>query len=150
MFYVDASSEETIKTDMASIAVDKGIGDSAADALRWMEGHDDWLLVLDSADDPSLNLSDFIPQNSNGNTIITSRNAQTSDYGRASRSCCELLDMSPDEAKTLFLWRAGLIKTQDETARLSDHEDEIVETILKVCTSFALSSTTHRSRTPLI
>lgn len=118
--------------------MEKAVGDSATDAIRWMEDHGGWLLVLDSADDPSLNLGEFIPQTPQGNTVITSHNAQTSDYGRASQSCCEILDMSPDEAKTLFLWRAGLIKAKDEIVRLNDHEDGIVKTILKVGTRFTL------------
>lgn len=136
MLYVDGSSEETIKTDLGSIAMEKQSGDSAEDAVRWMESHDGWLLILDSADDPSLDLSKFIPRTSQGSTIITSRNAQTQVYGLASGSSCEIFDMNPVEAKKLFLWRAGLAKSEEERVSLGDREDGIVRTILKVCTCF--------------
>lgn len=132
MFYVDGSSEEMIETDLGSIAVEKGIGDSAADARRWMESHGDWLLILDSADDPGLNLYPFIPNTSHGSTIITSRNAQTRVHGLASGSHREILGMDPGEAKKLFLWRAGRGRSSDEPVRLDDREDVIVQSILEV------------------
>lgn len=139
MFYVDASSKETMETDLAGIAVDKKIGKSAADATQWMEGQRDWLLVLDSADDPRLDLSKFVPQTRHGNTVITSRNAQTRTYGLQSGSYREIVDMDPDEAKELFIRRAGLVNTEDQRHMSDAREDEAIQTIVKVRIGIAAS-----------
>lgn len=120
-----------METDLGNIAVVEKIGDSAADTTRWMESQIDWLLILDNADDPHLDLSRFIPQTVHGNTIITSRNAQTRTYGFPSGAYREILNMAPEEAKELFLRRAGL-KIKDQPYTLNDHEDAVVQTIVKV------------------
>lgn len=132
MFYVDASSKQTIETDLGSIAVEKKVGDSAADTMRWMESQRDWLLILDSADDPHLDLSRSIPKTIHGNTIITSRNAQTRNYSLLSRAYHEISNMAPGEAKELFLRRAGFLRIKDQPCMMDGHEDGVVQTIVKV------------------
>lgn len=132
MFYIDASSEQTIETDLGSIAVEKKVGDSAANTMRWMESQRDWLLILDSADDPRLDLSRFIPKTIHGNTIITSRNAQTRNYSLLSGAYHEILNMAPGEAKELFFCRAGFLRIKGQPRMMDDHEDGVVQTIVKV------------------
>lgn len=138
MFYVDASSEQTIEADLESIAVEKKVGESATDAMRWMESQEDWLLILDNADDPRLDLSRFIPHTPHGNTIITSRNAQTRTYGLPSGAYREITNMAPEEAKELFLRRAGLLMIGDQPRTLDDREDEVVRAIVRVRLQTAL------------
>ncbi|KAJ7794120.1 hypothetical protein B0H13DRAFT_2298720 [Mycena leptocephala] len=65
----------TIDTGLKNIAVVKDSGDSQRDGLLWLTSKvEEWLLFFDNADDPSIDLNDFIPQCTHGNIIITSRN----------------------------------------------------------------------------
>ncbi|KAJ7714723.1 hypothetical protein B0H16DRAFT_519357 [Mycena metata] len=82
IFFVDTSKVETIEMTLKSIAVSKSVGDSAQDALRWLQSNPNkWLLLFDNADDPNINLNDFLPKCSHGNIIITSRNPELRKYG---------------------------------------------------------------------
>jgi len=62
VFYVDASTKETISADLSQIALAKGIGESEKATLDWFSGQrKEWLLRLDNADDPTLNLRSYCP-----------------------------------------------------------------------------------------
>lgn len=127
VFYVDASSATTMTVDLASIALEKGVGKSFRDALRWLESNrKDWLLLVDNADDPHLNLGDFLPRAMHGSIIITSRNAELRDYGP--QSYCEISRMTLDDAKSLLLRRSGLHGQE----RLGRDNENIVAQIVEV------------------
>ncbi|KAF7348806.1 TPR-like protein [Mycena venus] len=75
VFFIDTSTIATIDTGLKNIAVVKDSGDSQQDGLLWLTSSvEEWLVVFDNADDPSINLNEFIPQCDHGNIIITSRN----------------------------------------------------------------------------
>ncbi|KAF8182168.1 hypothetical protein K438DRAFT_1920268 [Mycena galopus ATCC 62051] len=75
IFFIDASTIVTIEAGLKNIAVAKKIGDSPQDGLLWLTSKvEEWLLVFDNADNPNINLNDFLPQSNHGNIIITSRN----------------------------------------------------------------------------
>ncbi|KAJ7024598.1 P-loop containing nucleoside triphosphate hydrolase protein, partial [Mycena alexandri] len=104
IFLVDTSKVETIETALKSIAVSKSIGDSAQDTLMWLQSnHNKWLLFFDNADDPKINLNDFIPQCNHGNIIMTSRNPELQSYGVHT----SVSDMEEADATTLLLRRAN-------------------------------------------
>ncbi|KAJ7713103.1 hypothetical protein B0H16DRAFT_1702595 [Mycena metata] len=101
---VDASKVETIDTGLKGIAVSKSAGDSAQDALMWLQSnHNNWLLFFDNADDPKINLNDFLPKCNHGNVIITSRNPDLRNYGAHTL----VSDMDEADATTLLLRRAN-------------------------------------------
>jgi hypothetical protein len=107
-FFIDASTIATIDTGLKNIAVMKGSGDSPQDGLLWMTSRvEEWLLVFDNTDDPSINLNDFIPQCNHGNIIITSRNPELRVYG----SHCPVSDMEEDDAVVLLLKSAAQVAT---------------------------------------
>ncbi|KAJ7763005.1 hypothetical protein B0H16DRAFT_1528461 [Mycena metata] len=88
IFLVDASTIGTIDMGLKNIAISKKIGTTSQDALQWLRStHNGWLLFLDNADDPKINLNNFFPQCNHGNILITSRNpglcalSQKSDLG---------------------------------------------------------------------
>ena len=101
IFYVDASTKETISADLTNIALSKGLGESEKATLDWLSAQrEEWLLVLDNADDPTLNLRLYLPRCSHGNILITSRNRDTCLYAPQS---CQVSDMSPEDARDLLL-----------------------------------------------
>src|SRR5882724_4847713 len=114
VFYVDASTKETIRADLSQIALAKGIGESETATLDWLSGQrEEWLLLLDNADDPTLDLLSYFPLCSHGNILITSRNRDT--CFNASQSC-QVSDMRPEEAKDLLLKIARLDNTNENEA----------------------------------
>ncbi|KAJ7714259.1 hypothetical protein B0H16DRAFT_1702108 [Mycena metata] len=104
VFLVDTSKVETIETGLKSIAVSKNVGDSAQDAMMWLQSnHTKWLMFFDNADDPKINLNNFLPRCNHGNIIITSRNPELRSYGAHTL----VSDMEETDATTLVLRRAN-------------------------------------------
>jgi hypothetical protein len=128
VFFVDATSSETIETDLRNIALAKGTGNTSGDALRWLCRHkEEWLLFIDNADDTSINLSEYFPQCSHGNIIITSRNSETRIHAPNPRSNEKVGNLSPEDAKNLLLEVSGM--SEDE----SDDTRKLAMTIVEVC-----------------
>ena len=101
IFYVDASTNETISADLTNIALSQGIGDSEKTTIDWLSRkREEWLLVLDNADDPTLKLRLYLPRCSHGNILITSRNRDACFYAPQS---CQVSDMRSEDARDLLL-----------------------------------------------
>ncbi|KAJ7705176.1 hypothetical protein B0H16DRAFT_703878 [Mycena metata] len=110
VFLVDTSKVETIETGLKSIAVSKNVGDSAQDAMMWLQSnHTKWLVFFDNADDPKINLNNFLPKCNYGNIIITSRNPELRSYGAHTL----VSDMEETDATTLLLRRANTESTEE-------------------------------------
>ncbi|KAF8217235.1 P-loop containing nucleoside triphosphate hydrolase protein [Mycena galopus ATCC 62051] len=123
IFFVDASTIATIDTGLKNIAVVKYFGDSQKDGLRWLNSKaEEWLLFFDSADDPNIDLNDFIPQCNHGNIIITSRNPEMRVYA-GSHSLVS--DMEEEDAVTLLLKSA----VQEATTGTEQIATEIVKAL---------------------
>ncbi|KAF7344873.1 Nephrocystin-3 [Mycena venus] len=122
IFFVDTSTKETIDLGLKNIAIAKQCGNSSHDGLQWLTGKvEEWLLFLDNADDPNINLNDFIPQCHHGNIIITSRNPGLHVYGKHS----SVSDMDEEDAVALLLASAG----QADTLTTRCTATEIVKTL---------------------
>ena len=114
VFFIDASTKETIIADLTNIALFQQIGESEKDTLDWFSTqHEEWLLVFDNADDPGLNLRLYLPRCSHGNILITSRNGKTCFHGPQS---CHVSDMSPKDARDLLLKIAHLEHNNENEA----------------------------------
>ncbi|KIM22767.1 hypothetical protein M408DRAFT_322409, partial [Serendipita vermifera MAFF 305830] len=100
--YVDASSSSSIKSDLQTWVRTIGEGpDHGAweDALRMLNAppqSEQWVLILDNADDPALDLKLFLPKNVNVTILVTSRNRNLSNLSTTKH--LELGEMSADEA----------------------------------------------------
>ncbi|KAJ7761741.1 hypothetical protein B0H16DRAFT_1414835 [Mycena metata] len=100
VFFLDASTIETIDTGFKNIARLRNTGNSSNDALTWLiSKREDWLVFFDNADDPKLDLSRFLPACNHGNIIITTRNPGLRVYGTAS----QVSDMEEEDAVSLLL-----------------------------------------------
>ena len=99
----------------------KSAGDSQQEGLLWLTSQvQAWLVVFDNADDPSINLQDFIPECDHGNIIITSRNPGLCVYAGSDSL---VSDMEEQDAVALLLKSA----TQKVTAATEQIAAEIVK-----------------------
>jgi len=107
--YVDASTLSSIEADLEAWVRTREGGhqrDTWEDAVRILTSvpeDERWGLILDNADDPTLNLAPIIPKSKNLTVIITSRNR---DLGNLSTAHMEMGEMEPDEALTTLLHAA--------------------------------------------
>ncbi|KAJ7289415.1 P-loop containing nucleoside triphosphate hydrolase protein, partial [Mycena rebaudengoi] len=102
VFFLDASGIDTIKNGLKNIALTRSIGSEDEDASCWLaSSQDEWLLIFDNADDPSINLFNYFPQSSSGNILITSRNPELSVH--APNSHHHISDMEEEDAVQLLL-----------------------------------------------
>ena len=74
-----------------------------------------WLLILDNADDPSLDISQYFPVGNRGSIIVTSRNPECRCH--ATVGSRELREMESDEAINLLL-RSGDLPSENQDLRL--------------------------------
>ena len=85
----------------SNIAEKGGVGKNYEAALHWLSNQDeDWLLIIDNADDPDLDLLEFFPQGANGHVLITTRN-QDCTFGNI--GAMAFYGMQESDANELFL-----------------------------------------------
>ncbi|KAJ7265189.1 hypothetical protein C8J57DRAFT_1622277, partial [Mycena rebaudengoi] len=102
MFFLDASTIETITSGLKNIALTGSLGSEADDASRWLaSSQNEWLLIFDNADDPSINLFNYFPPSSRGNILITSRNPELSVHAPDAHH--RISDMEEQDAMGLLL-----------------------------------------------
>jgi hypothetical protein len=75
---------------------------------------DDWLVIMDNADDPSFRLLSYVAQSSRGNIIITTRNANQAML--APNNSHHLEGLSMDDAIGLILTASGYDDTEANRA----------------------------------
>jgi len=124
IFYVDATNEDTIQTDLE--AVTPGNAKRTVEAsLRWLASQTDrnWLLVFDNADNVDLKLRQYFPSCFSGNILVTTRNRDLRHY-TAEDADAVVKDMDFEDAKALLLVQAR--------ATRSDEHIALAETIVKV------------------
>ncbi|KAJ7640137.1 hypothetical protein B0H17DRAFT_477988 [Mycena rosella] len=121
VFFIDASTPETIATGLMNIAVSKNSGSNAQDALRWISRTaEEWLLIFDNADDPKINLHNYFPRCKHGNILITSRNPGLAVHAGANAA---VSDMEETDSVELLLKSAA----QDSTPQNREVAREIVK-----------------------
>ena len=106
IFYVDATTKETIQSDLESIA--PGNAKRTVDAgLRWLasQTNRNWLLIFDNADNVDLKLKKFFPSCSFGNILITTRNRELRHY-TAKDADADVKGMDLEDARSLLLVQA--------------------------------------------
>jgi len=102
VFWVDATSVDTVEGSFKYISLALGIeNSSAAVKQRLSISKEHWLLVFDNADNPTIDISKYFPLS--GNLIITSRNPSCAIYASESNSHVEVDKMETDEAISLLL-----------------------------------------------
>ena len=107
------------------------VGDKMIDFKRYLTNSlEPWLLILDNADDPSLDISQYFPVGNRGSIIVTSRNPESRCHATVgSRELCE---MESDEAINLLL-RSGDLPSENQDSRL------LAQPIVQILGSLALA-----------
>jgi hypothetical protein len=81
IYYIDATTIATIQSSFENIARNASAGTTIDDALHWLwQQRSEWLLLIDNADDPEINLQQFCPRCVHGNVLITTRNPHCRRY----------------------------------------------------------------------
>ncbi|KAF8224686.1 hypothetical protein L208DRAFT_1409724 [Tricholoma matsutake] len=118
VFFIDATTAQTIDTNLKNITLGKEIGENTNDTIIWLaRKHQDWLLLFDNADDTMLNLSRFFPSCSHGNILITTQNRDTLIHALGFNY--NVGSLALEDARDLLL---GIIKQviTDETCVLAE------------------------------
>jgi len=120
VFLVDASSDTTLTSDLANIALVKNAGETDKDALHWFGSHrENWLLIFDNADDTTLNLRTYLPRGKHGNIIITTRNQEAGIHAD-SEATCDVSQLNHEDAVALFLCVTRLTSSDISTKTTVD------------------------------
>lgn len=118
VFWIDATSADTIKQCFKSIGDDQQVNssgdyESPQAALRWLSTlADPWLLIIDNADHEPNTIEVYLPYGPGANAIITSRNPTIKTLA-GSRGHAEVDVLEQEEAVTLLMRSARLDETTD-------------------------------------
>jgi hypothetical protein len=108
VFWVNVDTASTAKSDYIAIANELvSPAEGVKEALQVLAStRENWLLVLDNADDPGIDYQAYIPSGTYGSILITSRVDETKRYSPDTTHALEGLE--DEDAKTL-LFRAALV-----------------------------------------
>jgi tetratricopeptide (TPR) repeat protein len=93
-----------------------GLEDDVAVIKRWLSNMpESWMLILDNADDPDLDLTQYFPVGDRGTILITTRNPDCGIHATAGLH--ELGRMETEEAISLILKTTGAQQLSDKPTR---------------------------------
>ena len=120
MFWLDATSVETAEDSFLRIAHECHQEENFESIKTWLSRKDNWLLIIDNADDPELEISRFLPMGNRGTVLITTRNPDLRHL-RTSDCSYHVQEMSDKDATELLLKLAAIGNGHggDDTAKIS-------------------------------
>ncbi len=133
VFWVDAAEESTLQAGYDYLAHMLELPERNEQKLdrriqavkRWMEGHTNWLLILDNADNLQLARS-FLPVKHHGHVLLTTRSQIVGTIARQ----IEIEKMEPAEGLLFLLKRAGIVQHEANIATLAaDVRDAAIELV---------------------
>lgn len=102
MFWIDATSAETAKQSFAKIGKLGGLEATQSAGKHWLSNAEEpWLLIINNADDPSLDLPNLFPEGERGHLLVTTRNPHFKIHGTVGAT--EFKGLKPMDALLLFL-----------------------------------------------
>lgn len=107
VFWVDASSHHTLERAYQTIGCMCGIEEDIEQIQTWLSiCEEPWLLIVDNVDDPSRDISRYLPIGNRGTVLVTTRNSDCQI--QATVGTHEVGRMSYDDAITLLLRTAAI------------------------------------------
>jgi tetratricopeptide (TPR) repeat protein len=124
IFWVDVSQPSAAERDFITIAKELGRSvESVHDALQVLANtKENWLLILDNADDPGFDYQCYLPSGTMGSIIMTSRIPKCWQYSPDAAEALEGLENS--QSRELLLKAAGF--PMEMWPSLEDQADEII------------------------
>lgn len=115
VFWLDVESHASITQTCGSIAGQcNAAEDNIAGVKAWLaQQKEDWLLVIDNADDSKTDYSQFFPPCDHGNIILTTRDSDLGDIHQSAGHVC-LDSLGTNDARHLLLISAGIPKIRHE------------------------------------
>ena len=129
IFYIDASNQQTVETDLMAI-IPPNVTQSVDACKHWLASQhkENWLLFFDNADDVQLNLAKFFPDCRFGNILVTTRNPHLSIHA-GENADAKVANMDPEDAKSLLVQISRAVKN-DENEKFAGL---IVKVIFGLC-----------------
>ena len=116
IFWIDASSHVTAHQGFLEISRICGVDEDPKAGRQWLSNaQDHWLLIIDNADDPYIDVSEFFPKGNRGSILLTTRNPHCKIHSTV--GLCELGEMNENEAVTLLLKAAGVEDAADKAVQ---------------------------------
>ena len=111
-YMIDASSKKSIEESFEAIGGDIDIQGDPTVVRRWLSRlKEEWVLLFDNADDPSVPLQSFFPISQHGNILITTRNA---DFRTLAPNCSlEVSTLEKMVAIELLFRTSGIEQTEE-------------------------------------
>lgn len=102
IFWIDATSTETARQSFAKLGKLGGLEATQSAGKHWLSNSDEpWLLIINNADDPLLDLANLFPEGDRGCILVTTRNPNLKIHGTA--GAIEFKGLKDDDALLLFL-----------------------------------------------
>ena len=116
MFWIDATSPETARHSFSAIGKLGGMEGTQSAGQHWLAtAEDPWLLIINNADDPSLDIASLFPDGERGYILVTTRNPHLKTQGTVGSKYFKGLEEK--EAIQLFLRTADCPKPWDPTVQ---------------------------------
>ena len=116
---------ENAEQGFVRIAQISRVGKSCDDGKDWLANLNmSWILVIDNADDPSIDVSRFFPTGDRGHILLTSRNPECRWHQTVGYQ--EMREMNPNDAITLLLRAAG---KDQQSSKLRELARPITQTL---------------------
>ncbi|KAN0070689.1 hypothetical protein V8E54_011558 [Elaphomyces granulatus] len=125
IFWIDASTPMTIQQGFRDIAQRCGLDAEPDIVKRWLSDiQQHWLLIIDNADNPDMDISTIFPVGNRGSILVTTRNPHCTIH--ASAGSHNLGEMGPEDGVKLFLRAANV---EDASEPIQEEADAIVDTL---------------------
>ncbi|KAI0532281.1 tetratricopeptide repeat domain-containing protein [Xylaria digitata] len=109
VFSINGSSVKSIKKTLGDIAMLAGRDPNANAALDWLSTvNEQWLLLIDNADDSEVQLENYFPKGMGGHILITTRNRALRVLGNVEPGYYDFSGLHFDEASSLLLKASSL------------------------------------------
>ncbi|QRV92242.1 kinesin light chain [Ceratobasidium sp. AG-Ba] len=129
VIFVDATTHETAVGTLVGFAKQKGIGESYQSALNWLANqHERWLMIIDNADDPKVDIRQYFPAGNVGSILVTTRIEEHALLAQGQAADLPVSSMRPDEAMCLLL-KTAKIKDSELTAAERQAASQLLEDI---------------------
>jgi tetratricopeptide (TPR) repeat protein len=137
VLWVRAAAYDTLVTDYATIADQLGLSilpmkeeqdqnRLVESVKRWLISHEDWLLILDNADNLGV-ITDFLPPGEAGHILLTTRDPSISTLAHS----IEVKQLEQDEAISLLLQHVYDLPSHALLQQVSQDDRAVAETIAK-------------------